>query len=108
MEWGPHLKGLLKAEEQGIHVPTLDTMPELDDLLAQYWDAFTTLDSAREWGQGFPQPIRLIEIEAYARMKQYARSELDVLIRYVQYLDREYLSRQAERKKARAGTHSSH
>ena len=105
MEWGPQLEHLLRIEAQGQFVPALNAMPELDPIQRQFWDAFQSLDTAREWGAGFPQPIKITEIESYARMRAFAQDELDDLIRIVQTLDREYLKRQAKRKNA--GTQSS-
>lgn len=80
-------------------MPALQSMPQLEPHLSTWWEAYSHIDNSRQWGQGFPQPITLVEIEAYARLKDFAQSEIDDLIFYVQYLDGVYLQRLAGRNK---------
>lgn len=98
-EWGPQLKVLQAEQDRGRSVPALDNRPEIETHLIPIWDGYSTLDAARHWGHGFPQPIALQEIEAYVRMKGWTRREVDELIGFVQYLDGCYLRRMAQRNK---------
>lgn len=99
MEWGPQLKILEKEQDQGRHVPALDNRPEVEDHLLGIWEAYSILDAARHWGQGFPQPISMTEMQAYAALKNLVQWEVAELIGFVQYLDECYLRRMAQRNK---------
>ncbi|TFH65747.1 MAG: hypothetical protein E4G91_01320 [Candidatus Zixiibacteriota bacterium] len=63
--------------------------PELLPLLSEEWDAFATLDKARQHGFSGPQPITLTEIEAFCRLND--PPDRDQLIKYIQKLDEAYL-----------------
>lgn len=51
------------------------------------WRAWTALDSSRQFGMAGPQPILISEVLAYGTLYHYSLSELDRLLRFIQYLD---------------------
>ena len=51
---------------------------------------------------GFPQPITLNEIKAYAEMNGFGKEELPELVHYIRELDSIYLKNRAEKAKKEA------
>lgn len=89
--------------ERGRPVPSLEKRPDLFPHLTDYWLAFITLDKSRYFGgMGFPQPITINEIKAYAEVNGFGIDELPDLQYYVRELDTIYLKRQAEKAKKEA------
>jgi hypothetical protein len=100
IEWGPQIKALEREQERGREVAALDSRPVVPIHLAFTWNCYSMLDGSRQWGQGFPQPIALHDIQALVNMYQLRLDEVDDLIEAVQYLDGVYLERMAQRAKS--------
>lgn len=100
IEWGPQAKALAREAERGRTVEALENQPTVPAHLVWIWDAYAQLDRSRAWGAGFPQPIALAELNAYASLRRLNPSEVDEMIECVQHLDAAYLERMAQRKKS--------
>lgn len=55
-------------EKEGIEIPSLNNIPEVESLNYLFWSAFHTLSKTRIRNNGFPQPIQVSEILAYAEL----------------------------------------
>lgn len=104
MEWGPQLKHLKRFAEAGQSVPALENQPLVSSHMDWAWKGYVVLDKSRQWGQGFPQPIQVTEIMAYATGRNMSPGAIDDLIDMVQHLDGVYLSRLSRRQSIKAGT----
>lgn len=100
IEWGPQVKALEREQERGRTIQALDNRPALLPHLIFIWNCYSMMDSARGWGQGFPQPITVEAMDAVRRIYDLGPSEVDDLIEAVQYLDGAYLARMAQRAKS--------
>ena len=85
--------------DTGVRVPSLENRPDLFVHLNDYWSAFISLDRGRyHGGTGFPQPITLAEIKAYADLHNFKEYELGELCHYVREIDSIYLKIQADKR----------
>lgn len=55
-------------EKEGIEIPSLENMPEVDSINHLFWSAFQVLSKTRLNNGGLPQPIQVSEILAYAKL----------------------------------------
>lgn len=69
----------------------LNDQPELFDHLAANWTAFCRLDHARNHSFGYPQPITIADIKAYADTHNLFGDDALELMNHVSILDREYM-----------------
>ena len=90
----------LELERGGEHIPELDDQPELFKDLIPYWTAFRELTSSRRPGSMSAGYIPRSEITNYLNEEQIFDSEDRIdYIRWVQFIDSEYISFQETKKK---------
>ena len=88
----------MRLQQQGQFIQALEDRPMAAANVEWAWRAYVILDRSRQWGQGFPQPIQVSEMMAYATGRNLRPGAIDELIEIVQDLDSEYLQRLARRK----------
>lgn len=93
------------ARSRGLpsHLDDLGPRPLLFDDLAWVWDAFGVLTRTRKVdGMAGPQPIGVLEIDAYVRLRGLDGDDADELLDLVLGLDRVFMAWVSEQRAKRA------
>ena len=75
--------------QEGKPTPLLEKRPFVYADLVPIWNAFQVLSGSRQSGMA-PQPISILEMEAYCRMRGVRDTEQ--FIRLIQAMDQEFLA----------------
>jgi hypothetical protein len=93
LEWGPHLEGLKKVEDQTGEKPrALLNRPRLSQWEQAYYEAYERLMGSRQWTFGGAAGIPVSEIVAYFELQGIVDDdERAEYMSVIQALDAEYL-----------------
>lgn len=89
-------------EQEGTHIPLLDTRPDLYPDLIKYFEAFNALSSSRTTSFSGAGHIPISEIRSYLdEMNTMDFEERQEYIHWIQTLDNEYVGFHSEKSKKR-------